>query len=88
MEYYFKLYVAGISGKNGLAIKNLKILEKNLINDKLELDIIDILKQPNLAIQNNILATPTLVKTSPAPALRIRGDLSDLEKVKLYLNIK
>ena len=86
-EYILKLYITGDSANSQSAIKNLNgILEKE-IKDLYTLKIIDVLERPDLAEQDRILATPTLVKVSPAPAKRIIGDLSDWEKVSLGLEL-
>ena len=86
-EYILKLYIMGDTANSQAAIKNLNcILEKEL-KDLYTLEVVDVLKQPDMAEQDRILATPTLTKVSPAPAKRIIGDLSDGEKVRLGLEL-
>jgi circadian clock protein KaiB len=86
-EYILKLYITGDSANSQSAIKNLNgILEKEIKN-LYKLKVVDVLKRPNLAEQDRILATPTLMKVSPAPAKRIIGDLSDWGKVRLGLEL-
>lgn len=53
-----------------------------------ELEIIDVLEFPNLAEDERILATPTLIKSLPLPLRRVIGDLSDKEKVLLGLEVE
>jgi circadian clock protein KaiB len=69
------------------AIKNLNnILEKEP-KDLYTLDVIDVLKNPQAASEDKILATPTLMKVSPEPAKRIIGDLSDRGRVMSGLDL-
>lgn len=70
------------------AIENLRrICEKDL-KDHYDLEVIDVLKNPELAEQDKILATPTLIKQLPPPLRRVIGDLSDSEKVLLGLELQ
>ena len=86
-EYLLKLYVTGQSIQSRNAIKNLRhICEKDLA-DQCVLDIIDVLEQPQLAEEEKILATPTLIKAVPPPTRRIIGDLTDKAKVLDGLDI-
>jgi circadian clock protein KaiB len=86
-EYILKLYIMGDTANSQSAIKNLNgILEKEF-KDLYTLEIIDVLKRPDLAEQDKILATPALMKISPEPAKKIIGDLSDWEKVRLGLGL-
>jgi circadian clock protein KaiB len=62
-------------------------LEREL-DDEYELEVIDVLEKPQLAEDEKILATPTLIKKLPAPVRRLIGDLSDTEKVLLGLDLK
>ncbi len=86
-HYRLKLYVTGQTPRSRGAIRNLKRLIDDLIPDRCELDIIDVLENPQLAENDKILATPTLVKELPLPQRRIIGDLSDLDKVMMGLEI-
>jgi circadian clock protein KaiB len=87
-KFLLKLYVAGSSPRATLAIENLKrICEKDL-SGRYHLEIIDVLKNPELAEQDKILATPTLIKQLPPPLRRVIGDLSDSEKVLLGLELR
>lgn len=82
------MYIAGSSPRATLAIDNLKrICEKDL-SGRYELQIIDVLANPELAEQDKILATPTLIKQLPPPLRRVIGDLSDSEKVLLGLELR
>lgn len=82
MKFVLKLYVTGRTINSQNAIENLKaILGEPVLKGKYELEVIDILKDPKLAEDERILATPALDKKLPLPARRIIGDLSDKEKV-------
>ncbi len=86
--YRLKLYITGQTPRSRGAIRNLKQLIDDLIPDSCELDIIDVLENPQMAEDDKILATPTLVKERPLPQRRIVGDLSDTEKVIMGLEIE
>jgi circadian clock protein KaiB len=80
--------VAGATPRAVAAIENLRrICEKDL-KGRYELEVIDVLKNPELAEQDKILATPTLIKQLPPPLRRVIGDLSDAEKVLLGLELR
>ena len=86
--YRLKLYITGQTPRSRGAIRNLKRLIDDLVPDSCELDIIDVLENPQMAEDDRILATPTLVKERPLPQRRIVGDLSDTEKVIMGLEIE
>ena len=83
-----KLYVTGQTPKSERAIANMKSICKNELKGQYELLIIDVLERPQLAEDEKILATPTLIKVLPPPLARVIGDLSDTEKVLVGLNIE
>jgi circadian clock protein KaiB len=83
-----KLYVAGSSPRATLAIENLKRICEADLSGRYTLEIIDVLERPELAEQDRILATPTLIKQLPPPLRRVIGDLSDSEKVLLGLELR
>lgn len=85
--YVLKLYVAGNTTNSMIALKTLKnILEKDF-KGVYALKVIDVLKNPQLAEEDKILATPTLSKVLPPPVRKIIGDLSDREKVLIGLDL-
>ena len=82
-----KLYIMGETPNSQRAMDNLNdILEKES-KDLYTLEVIDVLKNPQAASEDKILATPTLIKVSSVPARRIIGDLSDREKVMSGLGL-
>jgi circadian clock protein KaiB len=86
-KYQLKLYIAGKTSRSENAIRNLRqICEENL-DKKYEIEIIDIIERPQLAEDERILATPTLIKSLPPPLRRLIGDLSETEKVLIGLDI-
>jgi len=82
------LYVTGRTSRAERAIANLHHVAQSQVLSPCQVSVIDVLEQPELAEQNKIIATPTLIKSSPAPARRIVGDLSDVDEVALRLGIR
>jgi len=87
-EYILKLYITGKTPRSLRAIKNLEQICEEELSRKYSLQVIDVLEQPQLAENDRILATPTLLKQLPPPIQRIIGDLSDRENVLLGLDLK
>jgi len=83
MEYTLKLYVAGMTARAENALNNLRRICEAQLGDNYKLVVIDVLEHPQLAEEEKILATPTLVRAAPSPQRRMIGDLSD---EKLVLN--
>jgi len=83
--YEFRLYVVGQTPKSITVIENLKGLWESTFDGHYNLEVIDVTENLEMAEKDNILATPTLVKSSPPPERRVIGDLSDKEKVLLNL---
>jgi len=86
-EYILKLYVTGHTANSQNAIRNLESILEAELRGLYALDIIDVLKKPKLAAEDKILATPTLTKVLPPPVRKIIGDLSNIEKVLLGLDL-
>ncbi|BFM38555.1 circadian clock KaiB family protein [Synechocystis sp. LKSZ1] len=85
--WHLRLYVAGQTPKSLLAFANLKKICEEYLNGQYHIEIIDLSKQPQLAIEDSILALPTLVRKLPEPIKKIIGDLSNTEKVLVGLQI-
>jgi circadian clock protein KaiB len=85
--YILKLYVTGKTPRAEKAIANLRRICEEELHGQYELNIIDVLEHPQLAEDEKILATPTLIKRLPPPLRRVIGDLSDKEKVLLGLDV-
>jgi len=87
-KYILRLYVAGKTPKSVTALKNLKSYCEEHLKGLYVIEVIDLLKHPQLAEGDQILAIPTLVKKVPEPVRKIIGDLSDKEKVLVGLDIR
>ena len=87
-KYLLKLYVTGQTPRAQRAIANLRRICDSELAGAYEMVVIDVLERPQLAEDEKILATPTLVKELPPPIRRIIGDLSDSEKVLLGLDLQ
>lgn len=83
-----RLYVAGQTPKSQLAVSNLKKICNDHLDDRYHIEVIDLLKNPALARNHQILAIPTLVRSLPVPIRKIIGDLSDTERVVVGLDIR
>lgn len=86
-NYQLKLYITGHTQRSQQAIANLRRICDEELRGEYELVVIDVLERPQLAEDEKILATPTLVKELPMPIRRIIGDLSDSERVLLGLDL-
>jgi len=86
-QYELRLYVAGHTEKSVLAFQNLKKICEEHLAGLYSIEVIDLIRSPQLAKGDQIIATPTLVKKLPTPVKRIIGDLSNTEKVLVGLNI-
>jgi circadian clock protein KaiB len=82
-----RLYVAGQTPKSLAALANLKKICAEHLEGQYQLHVIDLVKTPQLAQNDQILAIPTLVRKLPEPIRKIIGDLSDQNKVLVGLNL-
>src|SRR5690349_3936392 len=87
-KYELRLYIAGNTPKSIAALKNLKRYCEEHLKGQYEIEVIDLLKSPQLAEGDQILAVPTLVKKVPEPVRRIIGDLSNEAKVLVGLDLR
>jgi circadian clock protein KaiB len=85
--YILKLYVAGNTPSSIRALKTLNNILEEEFQGVYALKVIDVLKNPQLAEEDKILATPTLSKILPPPVRKIIGDLSDRERVLIGLDL-
>lgn len=83
-----RLYVAGQTPRSLAAFANLKRLCEVHLAGKYNIEIIDLMKNPQLARGDQILAIPTLVRKLPTPIKKIIGDLSNTERVVVGLDIR
>lgn len=83
-----RLYITGQTPRSAHTIANLRRICERELGVQYQLEVIDVLEHPQLAEDEKILATPTLIKDLPPPLRRIIGDLSDTEKVLLGLDVQ
>jgi circadian clock protein KaiB len=87
-KYILRLYITGATTKSVDAIKNIRKICEEYLEGQYELEVIDLYQKPYLAKDEQIIAAPTLIKKLPHPFRRIIGDLSNIEKVLLGLDLK
>ncbi len=86
--YELRLYVAGQTPKSIAAFSNLKEICETHMAGKYKIEIIDLMKNPQLAKGDQIFAIPTLVRKLPRPIKKIIGDLSNTERVLVGLDVR
>ena len=82
-----KLFVAGKTSRSRQAIEGIRSAFEETLSEKGTLEIIDLLEQPQLAEEAQVLATPTLIRLFPTPVRRLIGDLSDGKKAFALLEL-
>ncbi|MGE5464736.1 MAG: circadian clock protein KaiB [Syntrophothermus sp.] len=87
-EWELRLYVAGQTPKSLAAFSNLKKICEDHLAGEYHIEVIDLLKNPQLASGDQILAIPTLVRKLPEPIKKIIGDLSNTERVLVGLDLR
>ena len=87
-KWELRLYVAGQTAKSLVAFANLKRICEEHLAGEYHIEVIDLLKNPQLAAGDQILALPTLVRKLPAPVRKIIGDLSNTERVLVGLDLQ
>lgn len=86
--WLLRLYVAGQSPKSLRAFDNLKQLCEDHLAGRYQIEVVDLLEQPQLAQGDEIVAIPTLVRQLPAPISKIIGDMSNTDKVLVGLQLR
>jgi circadian clock protein KaiB len=86
-HYHLRLFVAGTTARSLRAIENLRRICTDHLQERVDLEVIDIYQQPELARQHQVVAVPSLVRHLPLPIRRIIGDLSEEERVLKGLEI-
>jgi circadian clock protein KaiB len=87
-SWELRLYVAGQTPKSIAAFNNLKKICEEHMAGQYHIEVIDLLKEPQLASGDQILAIPTLVRKLPSPMRKIIGDLSNTERVLVGLDLR
>ncbi|MDP1824591.1 MAG: circadian clock KaiB family protein [Archangium sp.] len=83
-----RLYVAGASPNSLAAIHNLKSIHARIDGARFEVEMVDVLREPDRGLADGILVTPTLVRVWPLPRCRVLGDLRDVELVVRCLGLE
>lgn len=83
----FRLYVAGEAPNSGLAMRNLQALCQANYGSDFSIEVVDVLLSPERAWQEGVIATPTVIRLSPPPAVQLIGNLSDGEQVRRALGL-
>ncbi len=86
--YNLRLYIAGQTARSAAALANLKAVCEQHLAGRYRIEVIDLLKQPQLAAGDQILAIPTLVRRLPPPIKRLIGNLADTERVLVGLDLR
>jgi circadian clock protein KaiB len=86
--WQLRLYVAGQSAKSMAAFANLKKLCEQYLPGRYDIEVVDLLKNPQLAAGDQIVAIPTLVRKLPEPIRKIVGDLSNSERTLVGLQLR
>jgi circadian clock protein KaiB len=87
-EWKLRLYVAGQTPKSLTAFANLRRICEEHLAGRYQIEVIDLMRHPELAQTDQIIALPTLVRKLPEPIKRIVGDLSNSERVVLGMNLE
>ncbi len=87
-RWILRLYIAGQTPKSLTAFANLKKICEEYLEGRYEIQVIDLIENPQLAEGDQILAIPTLVRSLPEPIKKIIGDLSNTEKALVGLQIR
>ena len=80
-KFILRLFITGILPNSARAVVNIKAICEQFLKGRYELEIIDIYQQPDLALTEEIIAIPVLIKKFPLPEERLIGDLSDIDMV-------
>ncbi len=86
--YSLRLYITGMTPNCRKAVENIKTICDTYLLQNYELEIIDMYQEPELAMQNQIIASPTLLRMRPLPVKKLMGNLSDINKVLAALDLK
>ena len=87
-NWLLRLYIAGQTPKSLAALSNLNRICEQHLAGKFEIEVIDLLRTPELAEADKIIAIPTLVRRLPEPLRKIIGDLSNTEKTLVGLQLE
>jgi circadian clock protein KaiB len=86
-KYILRLYIAGYTARSTQAIASIREICETRLKGRYELEVVDIGQQPDMAREEQIIATPTLVRILPLPLRRMIGNLSRTERVLVGLDL-
>ena len=86
--WMLRLYVAGMTPRAVAALNNLKKMCEEHLAGRYEIEVVDLLVNPKLAVGDQIIAVPTLVRKLPPPMKKIIGDLANEERVLVGLDLR
>jgi circadian clock protein KaiB len=86
-DYVLRLFVAGHTRRSLRAVRNIMRVCEQHLSGRFDLEIVDVYEHPEKAVEYQLVAAPTLVKLSPAPARRMVGDMSDCDRVLAGLGL-
>lgn len=86
-HYQLKLFVTGRTPRSETAIRSLRQVCEHHLRGEYDLDVVDVLERPQVAEEEKILATPTLIRLWPLPVRRVVGDLSQTQHVLWSLDL-
>jgi circadian clock protein KaiB len=87
-DYVLRLFITGHTEKSRRAVRNITRLCEEHLHGAYDLEVIDLYQQPELAVEHQLVAAPTLFKVLPLPPRRMIGDLSDTGRVLAGLGIR
>ena len=86
--YGLTLFVSGASASSAQAIANVRDICDAYLEGRYQLEIVDLHQEPALAAEHHVLATPTLIKGHPLPSRMLVGDMSDLPRMLVALDVR
>lgn len=84
-KWLLRLYITGPGGVSALARRNLERICREHVKTGYRIDVIDLLKNPALAREHEVVAVPMVVRESPVPIRKVIGDLSNAERALVAL---
>ena len=87
-QYVLRLYVAGLTPNSTRAVDRVKKICEEYLQGRYELEVIDLYQQPVLAQGEQIIAAPTLIKKLPLPLRKIIGDMTNVERMLVGLDLR
>jgi circadian clock protein KaiB len=87
VQWDLRLYVAGATSKSSTAFRNLERVCEEYLAGRYRIEVVDLMKNPQLAHDDHILALPALVRKRPFPIRKLIGSLSDTDRVLSSLDL-